>query len=128
LKDRIKYWIDLSDYDMETAEAMLSTERFLYVGFMCHQAIEKILKAYFCLSSDEPPPFSHNLSYIAGKSGIDKILNDDFRNLLNILEPLNIEARYPTYKEMFLKSLTKAKCKEILIKTKELQLWVKERL
>lgn len=128
MKDKIKYWIDLSDYDLETAQAMLSTERFLYVGFMCHQAIEKIFKAHYCLSSDELPPYSHNLSYIAGKSGIDKILNDDFRDLVNILEPLNIEARYPTYKEMLMKSLTKSRCEEILKKTKELQSWVKERL
>lgn len=35
--DRIKYWSDLSDYDMETAEAMFSTGRWLYVGYMCHQ-------------------------------------------------------------------------------------------
>ncbi len=128
MEEKIKYWIDLSDYDLETAEAMLSTERFLYVGFMCHQAIEKIFKAYCCLSSDEPPPYSHNLSYIAGKSGIDKILKDDFRDLVNILEPLNIEARYPTYKEMLLKSLTKSRCEEILKKTRELQSWVKKRL
>jgi HEPN domain-containing protein len=126
VKDKIKYWIDLSDYDLETAEAMLSTERFLYVGFMCHQAIEKIFKAHYCSSSDEPPPYSHNLSYISDKSGIDKILSDDFRDLITILEPLNIEARYPTYKEMLLKSLTKSRCEEILKKTKELQSWVKK--
>jgi hypothetical protein len=44
VKEKIKYWIDLSDYDLETAVAMLSTERFLYVGFMCHQATRKYLK------------------------------------------------------------------------------------
>ncbi|WP_330636719.1 HEPN domain-containing protein [Acutalibacter sp.] len=27
------------------AKAMLETKRFLYVGFMCHQTIEKGLKA-----------------------------------------------------------------------------------
>jgi hypothetical protein len=32
VKDKIKYWIDLSDYDLDTALAMLSAERFLYVG------------------------------------------------------------------------------------------------
>lgn len=37
----------MSDYDFETALAMQETERFLYVGFMCHQSVEKILKAYF---------------------------------------------------------------------------------
>ncbi len=128
MKDKIKYWTDLSDYDLETAESMLSSGRFLYVGFMCHQTIEKIFKAHYCLSSDEPPPYSHNLSFIAGKAGIDKELTDDYKDLLNILEPLNIEARYPTYKEILLKSLTKSRCEEILKKTKELQSWVKVKL
>ncbi len=44
MNDRIKYWLELSDYDIETANAMLSSKRFLYVGFMCHQTIEKVLK------------------------------------------------------------------------------------
>lgn len=39
-------WAEMSDYDLETAEAMLATGRYLYVAFMCHQTIEKILKAY----------------------------------------------------------------------------------
>ena len=47
MNDRIKYWLDLSDYDIETANAMLNSKRFLYVGFMCHQTIEKVFKAYF---------------------------------------------------------------------------------
>jgi hypothetical protein len=45
-----------------------------------------------------------------------------------LLEPLNIEPRYPTYKEMLLKSLTQSRCRELLEKTKELQTWVKEKL
>lgn len=44
---KVKYWIDLSDYDLETAEAMLLSKRYLYVGFMCHQTIEKAFKAYY---------------------------------------------------------------------------------
>jgi hypothetical protein len=47
MEGKIKYWIDLSDYDLETAEAMLTSKRYLYVGFMCHQTIEKAFKAYF---------------------------------------------------------------------------------
>jgi len=46
-KDKIQYWIDLSDYDLETANAMLKSTRYLYVGFMCPQTIEKALKGYF---------------------------------------------------------------------------------
>lgn len=43
MADKVRYWIELSDYDLETAQAMLETSRFLYVGFMCHQVIEKAL-------------------------------------------------------------------------------------
>lgn len=42
---KVGYWIKLADYDYETAKAMLNTGRYLYVGFMCHQVIEKALKA-----------------------------------------------------------------------------------
>ncbi len=67
MSEKIKYWIDLSDYDMETAIAMLKSKRYLYVGFMCHQTIEKIFKAYFTYLQNDVAPFSHSLSYIAKK-------------------------------------------------------------
>ena len=35
----VAYWIEMSDYDLETAKAMLITGRYLYIGFMCHQTI-----------------------------------------------------------------------------------------
>lgn len=128
MNEKVTYWTELSDYDYETASAMLLSRRYLYVGFMCYQTIEKILKAYYCSKFEEPSPYSHNLSDLAGKSGIRNIIPENFKEFINLLEPLNIEARYPTHKEQLLKSLTKTKCEEILFKTKELQTWVKERL
>ena len=41
------YWLDCADYDLQTAKAMLETKRFLYVGFMCHQTIDKGVKISF---------------------------------------------------------------------------------
>lgn len=43
----VAYWLDIADYDFDTAEAMYQTGRWLYVAFMCHQVIEKTLKAYW---------------------------------------------------------------------------------
>ena len=63
-KDKIQYWIELSDYDLETANAMLKSTRYLYVGFMCHQTIEKALKGYYAFRLNEIPPFTHNLAYL----------------------------------------------------------------
>ena len=43
----VLYWIELCEYDLKSAKIMFKGSRYLYVGFMCHQVIEKILKAYF---------------------------------------------------------------------------------
>jgi len=68
--EKVKYWIDIANYDLVTAQAMLTSKRYLYVGFMCHQAVEKILKAYFTKEKKETPPFIHNLKSLSNKSEI----------------------------------------------------------
>jgi len=57
MSDQIRYWMELSEYDIETAIAMLKSKRYLYVGFMAHQSIEKMLKAYYVKTNGEPAPF-----------------------------------------------------------------------
>jgi HEPN domain-containing protein len=128
MDDKAQYWVEISDYDLETAEAMLQSKRYLYVGFMCHQAIEKIFKAFFTKLKSETAPFSHSLSYLAKKGDFYESFSEDQKDFIDQLEPLNIEARYPSHKERLMKSLTDAKCKEILINTKELQQWIKVKL
>lgn len=54
--EKIAYWLDLADYDIETAEGLFVVKRWLYVGFMCHQVIEKTLKAYWCKTQDNARP------------------------------------------------------------------------
>lgn len=128
MNDKAKYWFEMSDYDFDTAEAMLSTGRYLYVGFMCHQTIEKALKGYWSTVTDEVPLKTHSLSRLAEKTDIDKKMSESQLNFIDILEPLNIEARYPSYKERLMKSLNKEYCIGLLSKTKELQLWIKSML
>lgn len=125
---KVLYWIEISDYDLDTAEAMLVSKRYLYVGFMCHQAIEKIFKAYFTSSKLETAPYSHSLSYLAKKGDFYEEFSEDQKDFIDQIEPLNIEARYPSHKERLLKSLTENKCIEILNKTIDLQRWIKAKL
>jgi len=126
--EKVKYWTDISNYDIETAESMLETKRFLYVGFMCHQAVEKILKAYFVSKLSDTPPFIHNLKSLADKSNIYETFSEEQKDLIDELIPLNIEARYPTYKEKLLKFLNYEKCESLLSKTKNLCTWITEKL
>ena len=123
--NKISYWVELSDYDLKTAEVMLDGKRYLYVGFMCHQAVEKILKAYFADKINETPPYTHNLSKLSELSGLSNVMDDDKKTFLFSVQPLNIEARYPSYKENLLKSLNHENTSELITKTKEFQQWVK---
>jgi HEPN domain-containing protein len=127
-EEKVEYWIELSDYDLETSEAMLISKRYLYVGYMCHQTIEKILKAYFVSNKNDNPPYTHNLSYLAEKTGLLDQLMENQLLFLDELEPLNIESRYPEHKGKVLKFLTAEKCLTLLKKTKELQQWIKKKL
>ena len=125
---KIKYWFDIASYDLDTAKALLKTQRFLYVGFMCHQAIEKALKGYFTFVLNDAPPYTHNLTLLAEKSGIDKILSETHKNLMDKLAPLNIEARYPTFKEILFKTLSYETCELLIKQTEELYQWISQQL
>jgi len=128
MNEKVQYWLDIADYDLETARAMLKTKRYLYVGFMCHQVIEKGLKACYAFAKNEIPPYTHNLIQLAEKSGMIHKLAEQQLNFIDTLQPFNIEARYPSYKEKVLKILDDKKCKRILNDTEELYQWIKKQL
>jgi len=125
--DRSQYWIDLAEYDMETAKAMLATGRHLYVGFLCHQIIEKTLKAVIAKDRNIPPKI-HNLTRLAELGRLDACLNQEQNDFIDALLPLNIEARYPADKNKLLGVLTENYCREIISKTEDLMIWIKNRL
>ena len=128
MESTIRYWIDISDYDLETAEAMLQSKRYLYVGFMCHQTIEKASKAYFVKIKSETAPYTHSLSFLAKRGEFYESFTEEQKDFIDQIEPLNIEARYPSHKERLMRSLTDSKCVEIIQRTKELQQWIKVKL
>lgn len=125
---KVDYWLDLAKYDMETAEAMHNSKRYIYVGFMCHQTIEKALKAYYVKTKEENPPYTHNLTLLAEKSGLYETMSESRKDFLDFLEPLNIEARYPTTKDKLLQILTDNKCSELIAKTRNELKWIIEKL
>lgn len=110
----------MAEYDLVTAEAMLKAERYLYVGFMCHQAIEKILKACYQLRKGKIPPKTHNLLFLLKETDMFDSLSDRRKAFMEILLPMNIEARYPEVKDRLFKSLDREKCTQILHQTREM--------
>ncbi len=126
--DKVAYWLDIADYDLDTAEAMYHTGRRLYVAFMCHQVIEKTLKAYWCATQPEDPPYTHSHMRLARGSGLYEQMDDSQRDFLDLITNYNIEARYPEDKEELSRSLTNEFCRQMIDETKQLQQWIKEKL
>ena len=107
---------------------MLKSKRYLYVGFMCNQVIEKIFKAYYVKSKNEQPPYTHKLIRLAEESNLYKIMSEKQKDFLFTVSPLNIEARYPSQKQDIFEALNKKRCKEIINETEEMMKWIKKKL
>ena len=127
-EEKIEYWVKISDGDLKVAETLLKNRHNLYTGFMCHQVIEKIIKAGFQKLKNDTPPYTHNLLRLAELSGFYHLFSDEQKKFLSSLNPLNIEARYPDYKEKIAKGLTDDLCNQIFYQTKQLQQWIKEKI
>jgi len=128
LADAIKYWVDEAKEDLITAKALLESKRYLECGFFCHLAIEKIFKALILHNTNVVPPKSHNLIFLAKKSGILAQLDESMKDLIADLQPFNIEGRYPEDRRKILESTPKRVFHEILIKTKEGIKWLEKNL
>lgn len=126
--EKVKYWLDIADYDLDTAEAMYSTGRWLYVAFMCHQVIEKTLKAYWCATQEDEPPYIHNHKRLADGCGLYSRISMEQKDFLNTVTTYNIEARYPESRDALARKLDKEACRFIIDNTKALQTWIKEQL
>lgn len=91
-KDTENYIVS-AQYDIDTAEHMFKTGRYIYVVFMCHLAIEKMLKAVAAETCDAVPPKTHNLLYLTKLAGITfSELQFEFISRIN---NASIVTRYP---------------------------------
>ena len=126
--DKVKYWLDIADYDYDTALDLMKSHRWLYVAFMCHQALEKTIKAYYTKCLPDDPPYIHNLTRLAEKSGLSVLMSEEQHDFLDAMTPLNIEARYPDYKSLLASSLNKEVCDKIMSQTKQMREWIKSKL
>jgi HEPN domain-containing protein len=125
LSDKTAYWLDLCGDDLMTAKALLKSKRFLHMGFFCHMVAEKALKAVIAERTDEVPPKTHDLAKLASRGGIWESLSDEQKELFKKLIPLQIEARYPEYKEQIAATLTKDFSEKLLLETEAFLCWIK---
>ena len=123
----VTHWVERSEYDLDTAKAMLDTDRYLYVGYMCQQTIEKLLKGMIAQQNKENLSI-HNLNRLAEVAEIANLLSLEQSNFLAELTPFCIEARYGDFKESLSEILDKEKAEIIYQQTREFFKWLYQKI
>jgi len=118
MKRETKLWLERADYDLETAEAMFKSSRYLYVAFACQQAVEKYLKATIQEQTGKHPPYLHNLPSLVKIAEIS--LDKHQEEFLALLTQYYLNTRYVDFKQKLLTEMNRDKAQDCLKKTKEI--------
>ena len=116
-------WIRQADYDFKTAKFMFKGGRYFYTVFMCHLAIEKILKSLFYKKLKEFPPKTHSLIYLVNK--IDIHPPEKIGRFLIKIDQASVVTRYPEDLARLQKDYTKGVVEKILLQTQGTIRWAK---
>ena len=127
-KERAEKWLVLVEEDLSVAEDLYKTGHWLYVGFMCHQVIEKTLKCYWCVCRDDDPPYLHDHKKIAQGCGLYTKMSAEQLEFLDHLKPMYIEARYREIKDDVARTLNRETTAKILEQTKQMHAWIQQKI
>lgn len=126
-KDKlIDYWFEGSDHDWSTAKVLFRNRKYVPCLFFCHLCLEKILKAHVVKETEEHAPFTHNLSYLAGKTNLPFEKSDII--FLEAASEFNIGTRYPEDISKLYRKFNKNFAKQNLDQAERLRKWIKSRL
>lgn len=118
-------WFSHADSDLQTARFLLKARKYLYVGFMCQQAVEKFLKGIVCQEMDITPPRTHGLVSLVDL--LDGRIDDAQRNLLTRLTEYYLNNRYPDVKLELSRRMTGPVAKTILTESEEFLQWLRKK-
>lgn len=102
---------------------MLDTGRYLYVIFMCHLALEKMLKAHVAEVTKAIPRKTHDLAYLVVQAKLQ--IPKDLANFLGKINSASIPTRYPDDLNKMIKLYPRAVADDYLKQTKEVIEWLK---
>lgn len=136
-REKYDYWLEAAEYDLESARVMMQGGRYMYVAFMCQQAIEKLTKGIFTLYADKEPPMIHNIWSIFRQLNVEADLSEYFtieefkkelhkyKSFFAELLSYYISGRYPSFKEKVSSSIDSNRAKRVLANTEEVFTWIR---
>lgn len=123
-ESKMQKWLEIVDRDIDAAEWLQKGGRWLYVAFECHQAMEKAIKAYWCGTRDDDPPYIHDHWRLLEGCELDSKLSDEQKKHIDKMKPMYIAARYPEHKQRIAMTLNEQTCQDIIENTKQFKQWL----
>ena len=125
-EEKYAYWLELAQYDLDTAASMFSAGRWFYVVFMCQQAIEKCCKGLYTLYLDDNVPKIHNIKTIVSrfKDKLPSPISKETLQFFDVLSAQYLTYRYPDFEMKPGSQINKNEANQILKKTKEVFSWL----
>lgn len=120
-KEKFEHWLEYAQYDLETAKTMVETGLLRYIGFICQQSIEKLIKGLYTIFVGDIGPERHNLNKLLSLF-IDKTtinLTKEQTEFLDVLTTYYIDYMYIDYKTSTLDHSDFQNSELMLAKTKE---------
>jgi HEPN domain-containing protein len=120
-EEKYEYWLDTAQYDLETADAMYKSGRWLYVVFSCEQSIEKLVKGLYVLYHGKDAQKNHDIRTIFLEFS-DKLtvpVEEATLVFFSRLSAFYLNTRYTDYKQKLSAVVSKESAESTLIKTRE---------
>ena len=115
-------WMNRAEYDLETAQAMFDSGRYLYVLFCCQQAVEKALKSVISRRMSELPPRIHQLKRLSEIAGLN--MDESKIEFMRELSSYYIQSRYPEEITDPSLQISRKETQHVLEQTKEIVRWI----
>ena len=123
---KFEYWLDIAQYDLSVAESMLNSGHWLYVVFMCQQAVEKLAKGLYSYYLPDTPPHLHNIKTIVARAepNLPTAIPADTMDFFDDLTAYYLNNRYPDYISKLSLQISETEAAEVMAKTKEVFAWL----
>ena len=92
----IDYWVETSENDWITVEALFAAKRYSHCLFWAHLVLEKLAKAHWVKNHEENvPPKVHNIVWLLEESEIE--ISSEYMMFLEVFNRFQLSTRYPDY-------------------------------
>jgi HEPN domain-containing protein len=125
-QEKFEYWLDMAQYDLKIAGTMLANEHWLYVAFMCQQAVEKLVKGLYILYLDDNVPRIHDIGKLVlnFKDKLPQEISAETSRLFDKLTGCYLNNRYPEYRKKLSAQMQEPVARALYTQTQEVFAWL----